>query len=375
MPDHDVVIVGAGPVGLLLACLLVQDGLRVAVCERRTEADDRTRAIGIHRPGLDAVDAAGIGAAVRAEALRLEGGEVRSRRRTLAALDFTADRPVLILPQPRTDALLRARLNILAPTALLRGCTVRQIRGADRAAYVTVETADGVHELSASIVVVADGVRSRLRAGIGARWCPRRGHAPYAMLDVADTTADAPKRAVLHCEPGGLVESFPLPGGHRRWVVREGEPGALRGVDDFRAAVRARTGIRLDPVSGVAPTSFVATQHTASRMYRGRIVLLGDAAHEISPIGGQGMNLGWADAVRLAAELRRALPARMPDFGAFERRVHRSTSRAQRRSAFYMSMGAPASAPVVRGREALMRALGSAPLAAWTSGLLTMRGL
>ena len=42
----------------------------------------------------------------------------------------------------------------------------------------THDTAEGVHKLSASIVVVADGVRSRLRAGIGARWCPRRGHAP-----------------------------------------------------------------------------------------------------------------------------------------------------------------------------------------------------
>ncbi len=79
MPDHDVLIVGAGPVGLLLACLLVQDGVRVAVYERRTHADDRTRAIGIHRPGLEALDAAGIGTAVRAEVLRLEGGEVRSR--------------------------------------------------------------------------------------------------------------------------------------------------------------------------------------------------------------------------------------------------------------------------------------------------------
>ncbi len=92
MPDHDVLIVGAGPVGLLLACLLVQDGVRVAVW--RTP-DARRRSDQGHRhppPGLEALDAAGIGTAVRAEALRLEGGEVRSRRRSLASLTFAPDR-------------------------------------------------------------------------------------------------------------------------------------------------------------------------------------------------------------------------------------------------------------------------------------------
>lgn len=65
MPDHDVVVVGGGPVGLLFACLVAQDGWRVRVYEQRTEQGGRTRAIGIHRPGLDALDAAGVGAEVR----------------------------------------------------------------------------------------------------------------------------------------------------------------------------------------------------------------------------------------------------------------------------------------------------------------------
>jgi 2-polyprenyl-6-methoxyphenol hydroxylase-like FAD-dependent oxidoreductase len=373
MPDRDVLIVGAGPVGLLLACLLLQDGLRVAVCERRADVDDRTRAIGIHRPGLDAVDAVGIGADVRTEALRLEGGEVRSRRRTLATLTFAPDRPVLILPQPRTGALLRDRLQSLSAESLLLGCVVHEARQTADAVRVTAETADGPLVLTASIVVGADGVRSGLRDGLGGGWRRCAGRASYAMVDVVDETPG--RRAVLHCEPNGLVESFPLPGGRRRWVVREPESGDLHRSDDFVAAIETRTGIVLDLAPDAKPTSFVAAQHRATRLHRGRVVLLGDAAHEISPIGGQGMNLGWVDAMRLAAELTRALPGRTPDLSGFERRVHRSASRAQRRSAFYMSMGAPAPAPVVRGRELVMRALGSAPLRGWTAGLLTMHGL
>ncbi|WP_337006562.1 MULTISPECIES: FAD-dependent oxidoreductase [unclassified Microbacterium] len=373
MPDHDVLVVGAGPIGLMLACLLVQEGLRVVVCERRTLADGRTRAIGIHRPGLDALDAAGLGPAVRAEALRLEGGEVRSRRRTLATLTFDPDRPVLILPQTRTDALLRDRLHALSEDALIAGCTVRAVRERGDVVQVSVDTAGGPHELTASAVVVADGVRSALRGELDIAWRRRSGRASYAMLDVLDALPG--ERAILHCEPGGLVESFPLPDGRRRWVVRATPHARLDASAEFRAAIEARTGIVIDLDDGAEPTSFLAAQHAAMRLQRGRVMLLGDAAHEISPIGGQGMNLGWLDAARLASELVSSLPDRMPDLARFERRVRRSASRAQRRSAFYMSMGAPAPAPVVQAREQLVRVLGSPPLRGWTSGLLTMRGL
>lgn len=370
MPGHDVVIVGAGPVGLLLGCLLAQRGWDIVLCERRADADPRTRAIGIHRPGLDALDAAGLGAAVQAEALRLEGGEVRSRRRVLAALEFGADRPVLVLPQQRTGALLRARLVALAGDALLAGRTVTSVRDLGDQVRVRVDGAAGGAELSARLVVVADGVHSRLREDLGVGWHPRPGRVEYAMLDVSDP--DAGRRAVLHCEPGGLVESFPLPAGRRRWVVRQGDD-RLRTAAAFRAAVTARTGIRPAIPDGATPALFTAAQHTAGRVVSGRIVLLGDAAHEISPIGGQGMNLGWLDALRLAETL--SVAGRALRLGGWERAQCRSARRAQRRSAFYMAMGAPAPLPVVHGREMLLRMLGSAPLRQRTTGMITMAGL
>src|SRR5690606_26689711 len=114
MPD--VTIVGAGPVGLLLGCLLAGRGADVLIVEKRHGADERSRAIGIHPPGLAALDDAGIGAAVRAEAVALDGGEVHARGRLLAAVSFGAARPVLTLAQHRTDALLRARLRDLGGT-------------------------------------------------------------------------------------------------------------------------------------------------------------------------------------------------------------------------------------------------------------------
>lgn len=127
--------------------------------------------------------------------------------------------------------------------------------------------------------------------------------------------------------------------------------------------------------AGVRPVAFVAAQHLVRTPARGRTVLIGDAAHEISPIGGQGMNLGWADAGRLATALRAALAAGDADPGDYARKTVSAARVAQRRSAFYIAMGAPALGLPLAARETLIRALGSAALRPWAAGLVTMRGL
>ncbi len=373
MPDRDVIVIGAGPVGLLLGCLLAERGLDVTVCERREGIDPRTRAIGIHRPGLDALDEAGIGADVRAEALRLEGGEVRSRGRVLASLTFTDDRPVLLLPQQRTNALLRRRIDQFARGILRLGQEVRAIRDEGDVVRVSVDDGEGISDLTASLVVAADGVHSAIRQALGIGWRKRPGSASYLMVDAADP--DAGTRAQLHCEPGGLVESFPLPGGMRRWVARAGSTGpAAADAVAFRALVEERIGRRVEMPADATPSAFLASQHLAYPA-KGRVLLLGDAAHEVSPIGGQGMNLGWLNAARLAETVEREIGRRHPDLGAFQRRAQHSARTAQRRSSFYMAMGTPAGGLGLRGREGLIQLLGTAPLRGATAGLITMRGI
>ncbi|UWF76795.1 FAD-dependent oxidoreductase [Microbacterium neungamense] len=382
MPDHDVIVAGGGPVGLLLGCLLAARGIDAIVCERRDGPDPRTRAIGIHPPGLAALAEAGLADAIRAEALALRGGEVLSRGRVLAAVAFGAGsgaglrsgvgsgpgsgRPVLTLPQHRTDALLRARLAELSG-GLRPGTEVLSVRDEGSRVRVAVRERGRERELTAALLVAADGVRSGIRTALGLGWRRRPGSAGYAMADVPDAGAgvrsgpDAGSDAVarLHCEPGGLVESLPLPGGIRRWVVRRTGPGSLADAAAFRAEIAARLGTDPGIPEDARPVEFLAAQHRAGRIATGRIALLGDAAHEISPIGGQGMNLGWADARRLAAAIEEALRSGRPDLERYARASVRAAASAHRRSAFYMAMGAPASGPLLTARETLIRALGA----------------
>jgi 2-polyprenyl-6-methoxyphenol hydroxylase-like FAD-dependent oxidoreductase len=110
----------------------------------------------------------------------------------------------------------------------------------------------------------------------------------------------------------------------------------------------------------------------------GRIVLVGDAAHEISPIGGQGMNLGWLDAVALAPALQRALldPAAAASVLAKYDRTRRSAGRrAALQAGFNMNMGRPAHGARLRARNAVVRSLTLPPANEVVARAFTMRWL
>lgn len=371
MPDHDVAIVGGGPVGLLLGCLLSQSGIDVGVYEQRTGSDDRSRAIGIHPPGRRALDAVGVGSVVRDEALALDGGEVLCRGRILASLSFTERQRVLLLPQHRTGALLRERLSELHEGALHLGYRVRGVRDDGDRVQLSLDVDGAQTAVTASYLVAADGVRSGIRELLGVDWRPQGGSAAYVMMDVPDPTTAT--RVRLHCEPAGLVESFPLPQGMRRWVMLDPH-GRFHGAAEFRREIEARTGALLD-LPETNPTAFRAQQHRAARTVAGRVILVGDAAHETSPIGGQGMNLGWVAARRLADSIELSLRQGRPAFREYERRTARTAAKAQRRSSFYMTMGYPTQGVRLHARDALIRTLGSAPLRGNMAGMITMRGL
>ncbi|GAB2847328.1 FAD-dependent oxidoreductase [Microbacterium insulae] len=291
MPD--VLVVGGGPVGTLLSAELARRGVDVDVLERRTVPGEGTRAIGVHSPVLAALEASGTTERLLASAVRVSRGEARSAGRLLGVVRF--DRLhrrfpfVATLPQAATEAALAAE----APPPR-RGATVTAVRPEGRGIRVSLEEGD---DLSAPIVVVAGGWRARdlvyRRGAVPVKRYPDR----YLMADVAAGRDD--DVAVIDIDGRGVLEAFPLPGGRRRYVAWDDGPTDRGLAERLREALRAR-GEGAAAAQVAEATAFEVRRAVARRLRRGGLFAIGDTAHEVSPIGGQGMNLGLLDAATLA---------------------------------------------------------------------------
>lgn len=353
---HDVILVGGGPVGLYAAILLRQAGLDVLVLEQRTARSSHSRAIGIHPPALQALAEAGVAEELILRGVSIREGVARSAGREVTRLSFTGlpgDFPfVLAVPQIQTEQVLEDRLAAVAPGAFRRGVQVTGVF--DTGPSMLVTTASG-EVLQAQLVIGADGGKSTVRSSAGVTASLQRYPDTYLMGDFADTSEDR-TTAVLYLEPDGIVESFPLPDGVRRWVVRTPSLVSSPTPAMLGQLIHDRTGVSVDVGSNSMLSAFDVHRRLARRFVAGRTVLIGDAAHQVSPIGGQGMNLGWLDATALVPIITASL-LDGEDVGqalaAFDAGRRRAAMTAARQAHLNMALGRPLPAPVLTFRNSL----------------------
>ncbi|WP_133725861.1 FAD-dependent oxidoreductase [Nesterenkonia aurantiaca] len=358
----EVLVIGAGPVGLLLGGLLRRAGVDVEILEQREHGSADSRAIGIHAPVLAALEDSGLTARLLEQAVRVTRGEARAQGKLLGVVRFdrlsTRFPFVATLPQSGTEAALA--LHSPAPQ---RGIGVSALR--PESDHVELDTSSGTHR--APLVVLAGGPRSRelvYRSALGHSYPDR-----YLMTDADASDDQGPgtqmparqdaRTAVVHLESSGVLESFPLPGGRRRFVAWDsgatsGNPASQApSVQDpaFQdpAAQRDRMARTLaahgQPLTG-AVSGFGVRRFVAPALRRHRLMVIGDAAHEVSPIGGQGMNLGLLDAATLAPLLTdwvRTGTAPEAQLRHWERTRLRSARRAAQLAALNTRLGRPLS--------------------------------
>ena len=234
------------------------------------------------------------------------GGYAFANDKPLGYLSFeTCPKPytfALALPQYETERILEERLDELAPGSLERSVKVtglEQIAGG-----VTVLT-DG-ETIQSKLVVGCDGKDSLVRDLSNISF---KGHTypdTYVMGDFTDNTAFG-SDAAIYLTDDGLIESFPLPGNVRRWVVKTDTFVSEPSTDLLAKLVHERLGLELPQKTNTMLSSFGVQHYLAETFAQDRVFLAGDAAHVVSPIGGQGMNLGWLDAWILAEKLTNIL--------------------------------------------------------------------
>jgi 2-polyprenyl-6-methoxyphenol hydroxylase-like FAD-dependent oxidoreductase len=330
LPASDVVIVGAGPVGLLLANLLGARGISTSLFDQRTEPLTSSTAIGITPPSLDILSALELDEVFRDAGVPVRHAEVYELGTRVGRLDFASiasNYPFFLsLPQARTVEILRHNLAKFPSVTIHDGAEftgMRQDNGGVRGTFC--DRASGkLSEIHGRFLIGADGHRSAVRSAAGLRVRERAYPQRFIMADFEDDSGLG-NEARLFFTPEASIESFPLPEGFRRWIVQVHGAQESRPLDYLIRTVRRLTGFDLGQRTARYFSAFGAKRMVVDSYHAGRVLLAGDAAHVMSSIGGQGMNTGFADAEMLAAILPALLrnPEQMPRSSAAYDRIRR----------------------------------------------------
>jgi 2-polyprenyl-6-methoxyphenol hydroxylase-like FAD-dependent oxidoreductase len=310
--DLDVLVVGAGPTGLVLGGELARRGLSVRVIDKLAAPTTHSRAIAVHARTLEIFDDLGIADQLIARGVAVGGVTVRAGGKPIVDADF-AGLPtrfpfVLCTAQTETEAVL-GELLARRGVRVERSCELVSLTQDATGVDAVVRGPGGDAAVRARWIVGCDGAHSAVRHAVGASF---EGHAYEDVFVLADVHIgwDEPgDRALTFLAEDGVAAFFPLPGG--RWRVILSATSALGeqpSEPDLRALCEQRAGRSVPLDNSVWIASFRIHCRQVQAYRHGRALLAGDAAHVHSPVGGQGMNTGMQDAHNLAWKL--ALVAR-----------------------------------------------------------------
>ena len=306
----EVVVVGGGPTGIVLAMTLRLAGCDVLALDYQAEGANDSRAAAVHAKTLEVLTQLGVTEQLVAEGVVVPTFNFRDRDKVLTRLDF-ASLPtrypfVLTLQQHRTEAILTERLHQLGGR-IERPYTVTGVSINPDGAKVSMDGPDGPETVQARYVVGADGIRSVVRDSVGIDYAGGDYRQSFVL---ADARLDWPLRfdeVQNFFSPAGIVVSGPLPHDQRR-VLATVDEAPEQITPEFVQQILDRRGPSGARVHSLEWSSQFRVHHRIAKTFRrGPVFLAGDAAHVHSPAGGQGMNLGIQDAVDLAHTLAAAL--------------------------------------------------------------------
>lgn len=336
MARFDVLIVGLGPVGAAIACLLGRAGLTVAVLERERAIFDKPRAIVLDHEALRVLQFCGIDRDFFRSVSPHTGTDFRGLEGRLIKLFDPKPPPFelgwppnVMFIQPQLEAALGEAIAAEPRIAVRRGWTVTAIRQMQDGVTIAALDEHGAEQImQVGWVVGADGANSFVRQAAGL---------PLDDMDFAEWwvvvdawlvgEADLPKKTTQYCQPERPATFVVGPGALRRWEIKllPGEdPEAFRDEERIRDLLSRFVDVRALELWRSAVYRFRAA--VAQRWRDGRLLIAGDAAHTMPPFLAQGLCAGLRDAInlswKLAAVVQRSAGPELLDSYEAERKPH-----------------------------------------------------
>jgi 2-polyprenyl-6-methoxyphenol hydroxylase-like FAD-dependent oxidoreductase len=313
----DVLIAGAGPVGLTMASELARYGLSVRIIDKNNERTDKSKALVLWARTLELIDRMGTGyTQTFIEAgLKVREANILSGHEKIAHIDMThiesVHNFVLMIAQSDTERLLEDHLATFG-VKTERQTELKKFASSADGVSCTLLQSDGREEIAeASWLIGCDGAHSTVRHQLGMEFQGSTLLSNWVLADLHLTGVTGAPAVDIFWHAQGVLAIFPLHGTRYRVIADVGESSGSIGEGNRPAPtleevqrildVRGPGGIQAsDPVW---LSAFGINERKCSNFRSGRVFLAGDAAHVHSPAGGQGMNTGMQDACNLAWKL------------------------------------------------------------------------
>jgi 2-polyprenyl-6-methoxyphenol hydroxylase-like FAD-dependent oxidoreductase len=345
MPRSDILVVGAGPTGLVLALWLAKLGVRPRVIDKTAEPGTTSRALAVHARTLELYRQLDLADIVVAQGHKVPAVNlwVQGKLKTRVSFEeigseLTPYAFLQIFPQDEHERLLIAKLENLG-VSVERQTELIAYRHEGTHVVAHLRRPDGEETCEAVYIAGCDGVHSIVRETMGTGYA---GGTYRDLFYVADVEASGPAvDGELHAdlEEADFLAVFPLAGKGRARLIGTVRDERAQHADTLKfedVSNRIIENLKVE----VEKVNWFSTYHVHHRVTehfrKGRAFLLGDAAHIHSPAGGQGMNTGIGDAINLAWKLKEVLAGRAtdalldsyePERIAFARRLVKTTDR------------------------------------------------
>ena len=365
-----VIIAGAGPTGLALGNLLGMAGIDTLILERNAGLSDFPKAIALDDEGLRVCQAMGLLEPMLQHVLLNVSAHYVSGKRLLASVAPTGNKngfPLIsTFQQPQFEAILLGGLKRFKCVIIAFQHTVEACEQNEQGVIVTVRIPDGsLKTINCAYLLACDGGKSTIRRALG---IPMQGSTYAQKWLVIDSIQDehSSKTITFFCNPQRPAVTVPSPQQGRRWefMLLPGEQEAeLLKPETIHQLIQQVSGAYDPHIIRQAIYTFHAV--LASSFSKGRVFLLGDAAHQMPPFGGQGMNSGLRDAHNLSWKLSLVLqglasPSLLDTYNV-ERRAH--SAQMINLSKFAGNVVMPTARSVALFRDTLFLALNAIPAA------------